>query len=216
MHRGGAMLRPCVVSIEVIMIFGKNRSSGGVEWLLVCLGNPGDPYENTRHNVGFQVADEIAARKDVPVQRLKFRALTNTVELGGAKVLLMKPVTYMNLSGEAVREAAAFYKIPPERVLVVCDDISLPVGKLRLRRHGSAGGHNGLKSIIGQLHSDQFPRLKIGVGAKPHPDYDLANWVLGHFSPEDAKIMDETADRACDAIECLLAQGMDRAMAKFN
>ena len=108
------------------MIFGKNRSSGGVEWLLVCLGNPGDPYENTRHNVGFQVADEIAARKDVPVQRLKFRALTNTVELGGAKVLLMKPVTYMNLSGEAAREAAAFYKVPPERVLVVSDSIWAP------------------------------------------------------------------------------------------
>ena len=117
------------------------------------------------------------------IQRVKFKSWVADFDYGGVHVLAMKPTTYMNLSGEAVREAAAFYKIPPERVLVVCDDISLPVGKLRLRRHGSAGGHNGLKSIIGQLHSDQFPRLKIGVSAKPHPDYDLANWVLGHFSP---------------------------------
>lgn len=125
------------------MIFGKNRSSGGVEWLLVCLGNPGDPYENTRHNVGFQVADEIAARKDVPVQRLKFRALTNTVELGGAKVLLMKPVTYMNLSGEAAREAAAFYKVPPERVLVVSDDVALPPGSCASGRGAARGATTG-------------------------------------------------------------------------
>ena len=131
-------------------------------------------------------------------------------------MLAMKPTTYMNLSGEAVREAAAFYKIPPERILVICDDISLPTGKLRLRRSGSAGGHNGLKSIIAQLHSDQFPRLKMGVGQKPHPDYDLADWVLGKFSPADAKIMQEASERACDAIECLLSQGMDKAMAKFN
>ena len=197
------------------MFFDKNRGAGA-EWLVVGLGNPGEKYENTRHNVGFLTVDELAERARVPVQKLKHRALTNTLEVGGVKVLLMKPVTYMNLSGEAVREAAAFYKIPPERILVVCDDISLPTGKLRLRRSGSAGGHNGLKSIIAQLHSDQFPRLKMGVGQKPHPDYDLADWVLGKFSPADAKIMNEAAERACDAIECLLSQGMDKAMAKFN
>ena len=190
--------------------------SAAVDWLVVGLGNPGAKYEHTRHNMGFLTVDLLAEQAGVKLNKVKFKSAYNIIPFAGAKCLVMKPQTYMNLSGEAVREAAAFYKIPPERVLVVCDDISLPVGKLRLRRHGSAGGHNGLKSIIGQLHSDQFPRLKIGVGAKPHPDYDLANWVLGHFSPEDAKIMDETADRACDAIECLLAQGMDRAMAKFN
>ena len=198
------------------MIFGKNRSSGGVEWLLVCLGNPGDQYENTRHNVGFQVADEIAARKDVPVQRLKFRALTNTVELGGAKVLLMKPVTYMNLSGEAVRPAADFYKIPPERVLVISDDVSLPVGRLRIRKNGSAGGHNGLKNIILQLGGDGFPRVKVGVGGKPHPDYDMADWVLSKFTGEDAKAMDQAVKRCADAVECLLREGADRAMSRFN
>ena len=181
------------------MIFGKNCSSGGVEWLLVCLGNPGDQYENTRHNVGFQVADEIAARKDVPVQRLKFRALTNTVELGGAKVLLMKPVTYMNLSGEAAREAAAFYKVPPERVLVVSDDVALPPGRLRIRKGGSAGGHNGLKNLIQHLGTDQFPRVRVGVGEKPPPDYDMADWVLGKLQGEDKKAVDAAVKRAADA-----------------
>ena len=210
------MLRPCVVSIEVIMFFGKNRSSGGVEWLLVCLGNPGDPYENTRHNVGFQVADEIAARKDVPVQRLKFRALTNTVELGGAKVLLMKPVTYMNLSGEAAREAAAFYKVPPERVLVVSDDVALPPGRLRIRKGGSAGGHNGLKNLIQHLGTDQFPRVRVGVGEKPHPDYDMADWVLGKLQGEDKKAVDAAVKRAADAVECLIREGPDRAMSRYN
>ena len=195
------------------MIFGKNRSSGGVEWLLVCLGNPGDPYENTRHNVGFQVADEIAARKDVPVQRLKFRALTNTVELGGAKVLLMKPVTYMNLSGEAAREAAAFYKVPPERVLVVSDDVALPPGRLRIRKGGSAGGHNGLKNLIQHLGTDQFPRIRVGVGEKPHPDYDMADWVLGKLQGEDKKAVDAAVKRAA---ECLIREGPDRAMSRYN
>ena len=142
--------------------------SGGVDWLLVCLGNPGDQYENTRHNAGFMVADELADRLNVPVQRLKFRALTNTVTLGGRKVLLMKPMTYMNLSGEAVHEAASFYKIPPERVLVVSDEVALPPGKIRVRKNGSAGGHNGLKNIIAHLGTDQFPRVRVGVGQKPH------------------------------------------------
>ena len=138
------------------------------------------------------------------------------VEYGGCRVLLMKPATYMNLSGEAVREACMFYKLPPERVLVVSDDVSLPVGKIRLRRNGTAGGHNGLRSIIGQLHSDQFPRLKIGVGAKPHPDYDMADWVLGHFSKEDRKAVDAAIDRALDAMECLFTQGIDKAMSRYN
>ena len=190
--------------------------SGPVEWLIVCLGNPGDKYEGTRHNVGFMVADELAERKNIPVQRLKFKALTNTARLGGAQALLMKPVTYMNLSGEAVRQAADFYKVPPEHVLVVSDDVSLPVGRLRIRRGGSAGGHNGLKSIIQQLGTDQFPRLKVGVGEKPHPDYDLADWVLGKFTGEDKKAIDAAVKRAADAVECYIQDGPDKAMSRFN
>ena len=196
--------------------FGNQKKSSSLDWILVCLGNPGDAYENTRHNVGFAAADALGERLNKPIQRLKFKALTNLVEYGGAKVLIMKPTTYMNLSGEAVREACQFYKLPPERVLVVCDDVSLPVGKLRLRRSGTAGGHNGLRSIIGQLHSDQFPRVKIGVGQKPHPDYDMADWVLGKFSKEDRKTIDATIERALDAIECTFSRGIDQAMSRYN
>jgi PTH1 family peptidyl-tRNA hydrolase len=196
------------------MLFG--RKTAGAEWLVVGLGNPGDQYEHTRHNVGFLVIDEFGERANIPIQRLKYKALTNTCDIGGHKVLLMKPVTYMNLSGEAVGEAARFYKIPPERVLVLCDDISLPVGKLRIRRSGSAGGHNGLKSIIQHLGSDQFPRVKIGVGQKPHPDYDLADWVLGKFSAEDQKVMDEMVQKAADAVECILSKDIGTAMNQYN
>ena len=192
------------------------QDAGGVSWLLVCLGNPGDKYENTRHNVGFMVADEVAERQSKPIQRLKFKALTNVLSISGEKVLVMKPITYMNLSGEAVRQAADFYKVPPERVLVVSDDTALPVGKLRIRVKGSAGGHNGLKSIIQHLGTDQFPRLRVGVGEKPHPDYDLADWVLGKFVGEDKKAIDAAVKRAADAVECILAEGIDRGMGKFN
>ena len=197
------------------MFFNKNRASG-VEWLVVGLGNPGDKYENTRHNVGFLTIDHIAEEQRVPVQKLKYRALTNTVELGGAKVLLMKPVTYMNLSGEAVHEAAAFYKIPPERVLVISDEVSLAPGKIRVRRSGSAGGHNGLKNIIAHLGTDQFPRIRLGVGQKPHPDYDMADWVLGKFQGEDKKAVEEAVKRAADAAECLIREGVDKAMNRYN
>lgn len=192
------------------------KDSGAVSWLLVCLGNPGDKYENTRHNVGFMVADEIAERQKKPIQRLKFKALTNVFSISGEKVLVMKPITYMNLSGEAVRQAADFYKIPPERILVISDDTALPVGRLRIRQKGSAGGHNGLKNIIQHLGTDQFPRLRVGVGEKPHPDYDLADWVLGKFQGEDKKTIDHAVKRAADAVECIIAEGLDRAMGKFN
>ncbi len=192
------------------------KDAGGVSWLLVCLGNPGDKYEGTRHNVGFMVADEVAERRNAPIQRLRFKALTNILTIAGEKVLVMEPITYMNLSGEAVRPAADFYRIPPDHVLVVSDDTALPVGRLRIRTKGSAGGHNGLKSIIQHLGTDQFPRLRVGVGEKPHPDYDMADWVLGKFTGEDKKTITAAVKRAADAIECILAEGIDRGMGKFN
>lgn len=190
--------------------------SGGVDWLLVCLGNPGDQYENTRHNAGFMVADELADRLNVPVQRLKFRALTNTVTLGGRKVLLMKPMTYMNLSGEAVHEAASFYKIPPERVLVVSDEVALPPGKIRVRKNGSAGGHNGLKNIIAHLGTDQFPRVKVGVGAPAHPDHEMVDWVIGNFSSAERKVVEDAVSRAVDAALCVMERGVAEAQNRYN
>ncbi len=187
-----------------------------VSWLIVGLGNPGEQYENTRHNVGFLVADELGERGSFPIQRLKFKALTNTAVIGGQGALVMTPTTYMNLSGEAVGEAARFYKIPPGRVLVISDDVDLPLGKLRIRTGGSAGGHNGLKSVIQHLGADQFPRLKVGVGGKPHPDYDMADWVLGKLQGEDKRVMDEAVKRAADAVECFLKDGPQKAMNRFN
>ena len=187
-----------------------------VSWIVVGLGNPGPKYENTRHNVGFLVADELASRAGERIHKAKHHALTAAVTLGGQGVLLMKPTTYMNLSGEAVGDAARFYKIPADHVLVISDDTDLPQGKLRFRKSGSAGGHNGLKSIIQHLGSDGFPRLKVGVGGKPHPDYDMADWVLGQLKGEDKKVMDEAVKRAADGVECFLKDGLDKAMNRFN
>lgn len=195
------------------MLFEKKAP---VAWLVVGLGNPGSQYEYTRHNAGFLAADELARRGRFSVQRVKFHALTASAVIGGQGVLVMKPTTFMNLSGEAVGEAARFYKLAPGHVLVISDDVDLPLGKLRIRKSGSAGGHNGLKSIIQHLGTDQFPRLKIGVGGKPHPDYDMADWVLGKLQGEEKNIMDQAAGRAADAIECLLRDGIDKAMNQFN
>ena len=192
------------------------KKPSNISWLVVCLGNVGDRFEGTRHNVGFMVADELGERGNFPIRKLKHRALTQAAEIGGARVLVMKPTTLMNLSGEAVIDAAKFYKIPPERVLVVCDDVALPVGKLRLRRGGSAGGHNGLKNIISHLGTEGFPRVRIGVGGKPDPDYDMADWVLGKFQGEDKKTIQAAVERAADAVACVLQYGMDQAMNRFN
>ena len=192
------------------------KSSGGVSWLLVCLGNPGKQYENTRHNIGFLTADEIERRSGVKINKLRYRALTGEVKLGGERVLVMKPQTYMNLSGEAVKLAGAFYKIPPERVIVISDDVSLPLGKLRIRANGSAGGHNGLKNIIAHLGTDAFPRIKVGVGAPAHPEHEMVDWVIGNFTPAEKKVVSEAVGKAADAVECLIEQGVSEAQNKFN
>lgn len=197
-------------------MFFRKKPGTPVEWLVVFLGNPGAEYDNTRHNAGFRAADALEKKTGERIKRIKFKALVGDFVCGGVRILAMKPQTYMNLSGEAVQEAASFYKIAPEHILVVCDDISLAPGVLRLRKKGSAGGHNGLKSIIQQLGTDQFPRIKMGVGQKPHPDYDLAAWVLGHFSPEDSKLMDGAAQRAAEAVEMILSQGFDKAQNQYS
>jgi len=192
------------------------KPSGSVSWLVVFLGNPGPRYECTRHNAGFMTGDALAKKLGTGIDRLRFKALTAAVEINGEKVLLMKPQTYMNLSGEAVGEAARFYKVPPEHVLVVSDEVSLPLGRLRVRMKGSAGGHNGLKSIIAALGSDAFPRIRLGVGAPPHPDYDMADWVLSVFRNQDLEDMQAAALRAAEAVISYITEGPDRAMNKFN
>jgi len=195
------------------MLFHKPST---IDWLLVFLGNPGKQYEGTRHNVGFMVADEITQRTGVKVNRLRFRALTAQCVLGGHKSLLLNPQTFMNLSGEAVKGAAGFYKISPERILVISDDVALPLGKLRIRKSGSAGGHNGLKSIISHLGTEAFPRLRVGIGSPEHPEHEMVDWVLGKLQGKDAEIMAETVNRAADAVECVLRDGLDMAMGKYN
>ena len=192
------------------------KSSGSFSWLVVFLGNPGPRYECTRHNAGFMAGDALAKKLGVNISRLRFKALTAECEINGERVLLMKPQTFMNLSGEAVGEAARFYKIPPEHVLVVSDEVSLPLGKLRVRQKGSAGGHNGLKSIIAALGSDDFPRVRIGVGAPPHPEYDMADWVLSVFRNQDLEDMQSAAQRAAEAVITYISDGPERAMNRFN
>ena len=190
--------------------------SRSVSWLVVFLGNPGLRYEGTRHNAGFMAADAFARKHGLDLTRARFRALTATCRIGDETVLLMKPQTYMNLSGEAVGQAARFYKIPPERILVVSDDISLPVGALRIRPGGSAGGHNGLKNIISVLGTEAFPRIRMGVGAPPHPEYEMMDWVLSAFHDQDAVDMADAASRAADAVECYIGQGAEKAMNRYS
>ena len=192
------------------------KPGGAVSWLIVFLGNPGPRYAGTRHNAGFMAADAMEKDKGVKINRSRFKALTATVSFGGESVLLMKPQTYMNLSGEAVAQAVRFYKIAPDHVIVISDEMSLPIGALRLRRKGSAGGHNGLKNIISHLGTEEFPRIRMGVGSVPHPDYDVKDWVLSVFRDKDAELMADCAARAAKAAECYIVNGPDRAMNIYN
>lgn len=197
------------------MFFGK-KVTGPAEWLLVCLGNYGKQYENTRHNIGFMAAERLIDKRDLRCNRLRFRALTELIEFGGARVLLMMPQTYMNLSGEAVGEAARFYKIAPDHVVVISDDISLPLGRIRVRAGGSAGGHNGLKNIIAHLGTDAFPRVKVGVGAPENPEHDIVDWVVGSFSAPEKKVIDEALDKALAAAECIIEKSVAEAQNRYN
>lgn len=200
------------------MFFKKDKfsQSGPFDYMIVGLGNPGKKYEFTKHNAGFLCVDLLAQQLGVKIDRLKFKSLMGDVKINSKRCLLLKPQTFMNLSGEAVREASQFYNIPPERIIVIFDDISLEPGRLRIRRKGSDGGHNGIKSIIYQLQSDAFPRIKLGIGAKPNPDFDLAAWVLEPFTNEALKALRTAADNACEAVGLMVDGKIDEAMSRYN
>lgn len=185
-------------------------------WLIVGLGNPGKEYERSRHNCGFRALDILAGKLNAKVDKLKFQGLYTQTAYNGIKLYLLKPQTYMNLSGKSVVQLSAFFKIPPQQIIVLFDDISLAPGRLRVRAEGSAGGHNGIKSIIQELGSQDFPRVKIGVGAKPNPDYDLADWVLGSFSALDEKAMAVSLENAGQAALAVIDKGVPEAANRFN
>ena len=193
-------------------MFGHNSA---VEWLIVGLGNPGEKYARTRHNMGFLTVDLLAEKKGIKLNKIKFKSAYNITEFAGARCLIMKPQTFMNLSGEAVREAVQFYKIPADHVLVIYDDISLPVGKIRVRPTGSAGGHNGIKNIIAHLGTQDFPRIKIGTGAPADSD-GMIDWVIGVPSQAERKVLAEMFEKAIAASECIIENGPQKAMNQFN
>lgn len=197
-------------------MFFNRSNSGGVSWILVGLGNPGKQYESTRHNMGWLALDSLMEMENFKLSKLRFKAWTGILEKNGNKILVMKPQTYMNLSGESVGEAARFYKIPADHVLVISDDVSLPAGKLRIRGGGSAGGHNGLKNIIQHLGTDRFPRIKVGVGSPRPGEHDMVDWVMGKPMGEDRTAVEDALDRAGDAAKTLITEGIDRAMNRFN
>ena len=194
------------------MLFQKSSC----DWLIVGLGNPGENYARTRHNIGFRAVDCLSGQLGAKIDRAKFRGLYGQANYKGLKLILLKPQTFMNNSGLSVMDAARFYKLPPERVIVLFDDISLDVGRLRVRAEGSAGGHNGIKSIIGGLNSQSFPRVKIGVGAKPHPDYELADWVLSNFTKDEEKLLAPVVGDAASAALELIENGVQAAASKYN
>ncbi len=205
---------------DIFALFDKIKStptpSGAVTHLVVGLGNPGADYTGTRHNIGFAALDTLASRTGARVTSAKFSALVGDAVIGGVHALLMKPQTYMNLSGEAVSAAAAFYKIPAENIIVICDDVNFDIGHLRIRRGGSHGGHNGLRNIEERLGATAYPRIKIGVGKKPHPDYNLADWVLGRFPKEAGDTLAQVCARAADAVELMLGGKTDEAMNRYS
>ena len=194
-------------------MFGKKDEQN---WLIVGLGNPGSEYAKTRHNCGFRALDILAQKLGCRVDKGKFQGLYNQVTYGDKKLYLLKPQTYMNLSGQSVKQLAAFFHIPPQQIIVMYDDISLDPGRLRIRADGSAGGHNGIKSIISCIGSQDFPRVKIGVGAKPHPDYDLANWVLSTFSAAEEKDLASALERAADAALSIVDRGVPETANRYN
>ena len=197
--------------------FRRNKPvTGTPEFIVAGLGNPGNKYEATRHNTGFVFIDMLADKYSLKVNKIKFKAVTAVAEIAGHKCLVMKPQTFMNESGQSIREAASFYKIPPENIIIIFDDVSLDCGKMRIRRKGTDGGHNGIKSIIYHLRSDNFPRIKLGVGKKPRPDYDLADWVLSDFTKDEAELMRKAAGEAVEALELMVNGETDAAMSKFN
>ncbi len=185
-------------------------------YLIAGLGNPGKEYVNTRHNIGFEVVDALCSKHDIKLNKEKFRAIFGDGRIAGEKVIVAKPQTYMNLSGEAIREIAEWYKIEPENIIIIYDDISLSLGKLRIREKGSAGGHNGIKNIIYQLQTDVFPRIKVGMGMPENPEFDVKDYVLGHISKEETKILIDTAIRAVSAVEEIIKADPKSAMNKYN
>lgn len=198
------------------MFLKKKINTSSYEYIIAGLGNPGAKYEMTRHNAGFLAMDLLAIKENINIKKLKFHSLVSDAVISGKRCLIMKPQTMMNNSGEAVVEAAKFYKIPPENIIIVYDDISLDVGQTRIRRKGSAGGHNGIKSIIAHLGSENFPRIKIGVGKKPHPDYDLVNWVLGRFPKEQEAELKSALENCVSALELIINGDIDKAMNLYN
>lgn len=197
-------------------MFGIKKQAGGVDYIVVCLGNPGDKYTTTRHNMGFLCGDYIADKEGFAFKKIKFKSNYDIVDFKGFKVMFMKPQTFMNSSGEAVRPAADFYKVPAQNIIVLVDDVNLDVGQLRIRRKGSSGGHNGMKSISEHLKTDDYPRIKLGVGKKPHPDFDLINFVLGNLSSDDMKKLPEVFDNVSSALALMMNGETDRAMCKYN
>ena len=190
--------------------------AGPPEFIIACLGNPGKQYERTRHNSGFIFADLLARSLGIKLTKIQFKSVTALADFGGHRCLIIKPQTFMNNSGQAVREAASFYKIPPEKILVVFDDVSLPCGKLRIRRKGSDGGHNGIKSIIYHLNSDNFPRIKLGIGEKLHPEMELADWVLSSFSENELKELLSACENAVKAAELIIEGEIEKAMSSYS
>lgn len=196
--------------------FKSSTEKGGIEYLIVGLGNPTKEYENTRHNCGFIAVDYLADKLNCKMNKIKFKSTVGDCVINSHRCLLLKPSTYMNLSGQAVTEAMRFYKIPPQNVIVIFDDISLDVGKMRIRRKGSDGGQKGMQNIIYLSGSQDFPRIKVGIGKKPHPDYDLKKWVLSRFSNDDKKLIAPLLDNIVDAVELMVDGNIDKAMNLYN